>query len=193
LGLSSAWPLIGLIGRLEYQKNHEAFFRVIQKLKEVFPRVMGVCVGDGRRRQQLEDEVSEQNLRENIVFLGNRSDVSAILQVLDVQVLPSRWEGLPNVLLEGMLYRLPIVATAVGGVPEVIRDGYNGFLVAVDDDMAMSERIVDLLRNPDLRHSFCEQGYQRLAADFSVANAVEKTQFYYQHVVQAARSEVEKL
>ena len=127
-------PVVGMVARLSPPKGHIHFLAAAEDLAWEREELQFLIVGDGELREGLEARAAgSAALRGRIVFAGMRRDIPAIMEILDVFVLPSLWEGLPIVLLEAMASGRPIVASAVGGIGEVIRDGENGLLVAPGD------------------------------------------------------------
>jgi glycosyltransferase involved in cell wall biosynthesis len=116
---------------------------------EAFPRVVFLIVGDGPLRGELEALTRALGVEKNVIFAGYREDVPRVLSVFDIKVLPSVTEGLPLAILEAMAMGKPVIATEVGGVKEILKDGETGFLVPPQDPEALSERIIYLLRNED--------------------------------------------
>lgn len=119
-----------IVGRLEYEKAHDDAFKALAGLLSSGEKASILVVGDGSLRPQLELQATALGVRDHVSFLGYRTDVRELMGAADGLVLPSRWEGLPNVVMEAMLAQLPVVATAVGGTPELIEHGVTGFLVA---------------------------------------------------------------
>jgi glycosyltransferase involved in cell wall biosynthesis len=183
LNLDNSQPIIGLVGRLSQVKDHEMFFKVVDLLRTSFPGVIGLCIGDGPRREELEAVVKHMRLTQNIRFLGLQKDIPALMQIMDVVILTSRREGLPNVLLEAMLQSKPIVATNVGGIPEVVCHGHNGYLVASGGFEEMTRYITNLINHPDLAVDMGKKGYQVAKAGFSRENMVSQYQLRYEQVL----------
>lgn len=146
LGLPTDRPLIGTVGRLEPRKGTSTLVAALAALRASgHPDAALVVVGEGPLRAELAAEATRLGLGSAVSWLGDRADVSAVLAALDVFVLPSRTEGMSNALLEAMAMTRPLVATAVGGTPEVIADGTSGLLVPADDPAAMAVAIGRLL------------------------------------------------
>jgi glycosyltransferase involved in cell wall biosynthesis len=140
-----------MIARMsERAKNHQAFLRVAARLTPRYPDAEFVLVGDGPLRSELEVYARACGLGDRLRFLGDRDNMPAVLSALDITVLPSSSESLSNVILESMAAGVPVVATNVGGNPELIQDGQTGFLVPLTDD-AFVHALETLLRNPDRR------------------------------------------
>jgi glycosyltransferase involved in cell wall biosynthesis len=126
-----------------------------------------VLFGEGPLRGALERRVAELGLRDRVVLPGFRTDLDALIGGSDVVVLPSYTEGLPNVALEASAAGVPVVATAVGGTPEAIADGVNGFLVPPGEPASIANRVGELLRDADLRARFGAAGRARMRERFT--------------------------
>lgn len=141
LGLSPATVVVGTVGRLESRKGTDTLLAAIAAVRAERPDVALVVVGEGPLRAELATRAEQLGLASAVQFLGDRADVDEVLAALDVFVLPSRTEGMSNALLEAMAMALPVVATAVGGTPEVIADGRSGLLVPADVPATMAAAI----------------------------------------------------
>jgi glycosyltransferase involved in cell wall biosynthesis len=142
-------------------KNHDLFLRAASRLKEKFPETEFLLVGDGPLREQLEKLSRDLGLQRQVRFLGDRSDISAILASMDISVLASSTESLSNVMIESMAAGVPVVATAVGGNVELGADG-RAVLVAPNDDQALAAGLERMLGEEQLRLDV-----SRLARDFA--------------------------
>jgi glycosyltransferase involved in cell wall biosynthesis len=160
LGLEVAEFVIGVFASFKWQKNHELFFRVAAKLVEEYPKLRFLLVGDelyegmhGSReyKEGLEILIDELNLRGRCVFAGNRSDVERLYRACDLTVLPSRHEGMPNVVLESLASGVPVVATKVADNELLIADGEVGSLVESENDEQMAGAIKALIADDELR------------------------------------------
>jgi glycosyltransferase involved in cell wall biosynthesis len=125
-----------------------------------------VIFGEGFLRRTLEDKIEDAGLKRRFFLPGFRNDLQSVLREIDVFVLPSFSEGLPNVVLEALVERKPVVATSVGGTPEIITHGVSGFLTAPEDVNKMAEFILRLIRNPRLRRTIGENGYHHVREHF---------------------------
>jgi glycosyltransferase involved in cell wall biosynthesis len=154
-------------GRLTEQKRVDRFLRAIQEITRSHPHLnfTAAIAGDGPLRARLEAQADSLGLRPGRVeFLGEVADLQSSYERADLLVLTSDWEGTPNVLLEAMSYRLPIVATRAGGVPDLVLDGVNGFLVEKDDTDSLAKSIITLIQSPQLRSELGAAG-QRLVRE----------------------------
>ena len=173
------------VGRLVYQKAHNVLIQAMPSILKKYPNFkIGIC-GNGALRSDLESQILRLDLCDSIKLLGIRDDVNGVLSAADVFVLPSRWEGLPIALLEAMSVGLPIVATKVEGVDEVVKDGEHGFLIPVENSEALADAILQLLGDRQLRQkmgaaakshvlkqytedSMCEQYFQLMTKFLSL-------------------------
>ena len=129
LGLAPEAVVVGLVARLDHWgKGHREFFTALAALPDGYP-VEALIIGGGRREAEMRRLAAELGLAGRVHFLGQRDDVPDLLSALDLFVLPSHSEGVSLALLEAMAAGLPVIATAVGGLPEVVTDGENGLLI----------------------------------------------------------------
>lgn len=157
LGLQDGMQVIAMIGRLDKQKNPLDFVKLASKVQKDFEKVQFLVVGDGPLREQTEGLASKLGVK-NFHIIGFRHDVEEIMQVLDINVLTSLWEGLPRVFPESMAAGKPIVCYAVDGAPEAVIDGENGYIVDIGELDLMSSHIVCLLKDPALRKKMGSRG-----------------------------------
>ncbi|MFH1131971.1 MAG: glycosyltransferase [Pseudomonadota bacterium] len=167
---SNAW-VVGTVGRLEPVKNQEFLLRSAAPLLNEQRRL--VLVGDGPDRAALESLAEQLPNGQFVQFVGMRQDVPRILNAFDLFALSSRTEGLPLVLLEAMATGLPIVATSVGGVPEVIKERETGFLVGPADESAMRRRIKRFAEDPELGKRWGERARKLVCECYSLDRMVD--------------------
>jgi glycosyltransferase involved in cell wall biosynthesis len=177
--ISSTAPLIGMVGRLHPQKGVRHLLDALPYMREHLPEIHLLIVGDGELRGELQNQAQKQNLSEVVIFTGGRSNVPDILAALDLFVLPSLWEGLPLAILEAMAAELPVVATAVGGVPELVIDGETGRLVAPGDALALAQAIVSILTHPAQAAAMGAAGWRRVMADFGAEPITQQLESLY--------------
>jgi len=140
LGVADGDLLIGVFGRLSHEKGQDAFVEAFSRLK-CRGSAKAILLGDGHARDRLNALVTNLKLEERVLFLGYQADIIQYFDAIDVCVLPSRSEGLPNVVLEAQLYRCPVIAFTVGGVSETIIDEETGYLVPAGDVDALAGKI----------------------------------------------------
>ena len=169
--------VIGTVGRLAEVKNQtsllNAYHLLVSKNPDFAETVKLVLVGDGPMMNAIREDVSRFQLEQNVWLAGDRKDIPDLLRLMDIFVLPSLGEGISNTILEAMATRLPIVATDVGGNPELIEHDANGLLVPVGDDAALAKAINRLLTDPDLREQVAAEGYRRVQRRFNWSNTVD--------------------
>lgn len=149
-GFGNEHPVIGVVGRLEPQKGHSVFLEAAARVTAEAPAARFVVIGDGSLRPTLEAQRDRLGLTGCVAFAGVLQDVPAALAALDVVAFPSLWEGLPVALLEAMAMERPIVATAVGGMVGVLRDGVTGLLVAPGEHDELARGLLQVLHDPAL-------------------------------------------
>jgi len=174
---------ISIVGRLTLQKDHVTFLRAARLVIETVPNARFLIIGDGPLREQLEQLSRALGVDEHVTFLGYRQDVLSLMAGSDVIVLSSVQEGLPNVILEALALGKPVVATRVGGVPEVIRSAKTGVMVPPKDPRALADAICWVLRNPDQATRLGKLGQARVIAEFSVQAMAQKTAAVYRSVL----------
>jgi glycosyltransferase involved in cell wall biosynthesis len=175
LGLPLDEPVIGAVSRLDPLKGIDVLLRAMPLLGDCD----AIVVGDGPEQARLEALAASLNVTSRVHWAGYRPDVPGVLPALDIFVQPSRYEGLPTTILEAMAAGLSVVATAVGGTPEVVVDGVTGLLVPPRDPTALAHAIAVLLRDPNLRRTMGRAGRERVAQHFSVECMVEQTERLY--------------
>lgn len=184
LGLPQDTPILGTVGSLVNIKGHKYLFEAMVKIKEEFPQVRLLVVGEGPLEEKLKKLAEKLGLESVIIFTGFRKDIPEILGILDVFVLASLKEGLGVSLLEAASYGLPIVATNVGGIPEVVKDGITGFLVPPKDSKTLAEKIIYLLAHPEEAQKMGENGKEWIRKNFSVEKMVNKYATLYESLMQ---------
>jgi glycosyltransferase involved in cell wall biosynthesis len=155
-------------------KGHAYLLDAARKLRESVPGVVFVLIGDGPLRAGLERDVSDAKLDERFIFLGRRNDTASLLRCCNFLLLPSVAEGLPNALLEGMAAGLPVIATRVGGVPEIIEDGVTGVLVEPKSPNAIAEAIIRMVQRPELARRVSLAAYERICGSFGFDRVIEQ-------------------
>jgi glycosyltransferase involved in cell wall biosynthesis len=173
LGISSEMNVIGIVSRLDPVKNHAMLFRAFNMVLEQCPQTTLLIVGDGPERQHLQALVETLGIVNNTLFLGFRKDIHEILPVFDVFVLPSFSEGMPVTLIEAMGAGIPVVATNVGGNPEVVKDQETGYLVENDNEQELAEKLITLLQDHETRQKMGRAGQQRAYTVFSLDKMVD--------------------
>jgi L-malate glycosyltransferase len=173
-------PVGIIVARIDNLKGHDTLIKSIAILRDQQVPMTLLIVGDGSERVAIEELALKHNLGSDWVrFLGFRSDVPDLLEASDFFVLPSLTEGLPLSVMEAMTHHLPIVATPVGGVPELLDDFHQGILVPVGDVGKLAVAMKTLVENENLRVTMGESAYGRITKEFSFLEMTEKYQDLY--------------
>jgi glycosyltransferase involved in cell wall biosynthesis len=169
LGMSPDEKIILCVGRLSREKAQIDLVAALQQLRQMRPSraVRLIMVGDGPERSRIAQAGESAGLGSSVVFAGQRGDVRPYYEAADVLAIPSLSEGSPNVLLEAMAFGIPVVATWVGGIPEIVTHGETALLVPPRSPQAMAEAIDVLLSNPGTAVSLAEKARRRVERDYS--------------------------
>lgn len=184
-GFEPGAPLVLFAGRLAEQKRVGDLLKALDLVQHIEPGVRTLIAGDGPLRDRLEETAHAYDLDGRVKFLGHRNDVPRLLAAADLVVLPSAYEGLPNVVLEAMRFGKPVVATAAPGTTELVIDGQTGILVPVGDTRLLARAIRDIVRDPSLARRMGEAGRNRVETNFRVDTMVAQFADLYE---QLARS-----
>jgi glycosyltransferase involved in cell wall biosynthesis len=186
LGISPGALVVGSVGNFTPKKNHQTLLEATARIAAQHGKLRLVLVGSGPLELALQDSARSLGLMNRVVFAGSRDDVPELLPAFDVFALSSKYEGLPIALLEAMAAGVPCVATAVGGVPEVVTDGEEGLLVPAGDPAALADALSALADSAALR-----SGAGRRAAEtarrFDITEAVRRTEDVYRDALRASR------
>jgi glycosyltransferase involved in cell wall biosynthesis len=194
-GIDRHAPVVTVVSRLNPRKGIEYFLRAAAVVARRFPDARFLVVGGSADTQvsryrahaprtpeyqsSLESLAKDLQMAGKMIFTGERSDIKEVLRETDLAVLPSLSEGMSNFLLEAMAAGLPVVATEVGGNPEIVENGKTGLLVRSCDAEALSDAMNRILEWPELGLRFGDAGYRRIHAHFSLATAVRRTEDLY--------------
>lgn len=170
------WSLT--IGELHPVKRHDAVIEVIEELVQKEPNSRHLIISGGEEEFRLRELIEKQNLQENVFLLGTIDEASQYLKAADLFVLASRSEGMPYVLIEALLAGVPIVATRVGGIPEVVEEAVSGLLTPPLDNKALVEAIFELRTNPELRAKLSE-GARVRSQSFTFEKTLRETVLLY--------------
>lgn len=190
LGIANDERVVLTVGRLSREKAHIDLLAAYKLLQDTSPGVASrlIIVGDGPERGRLEAAVAVQGLKERVIFTGQVSDVYAFYAAADVFVLPSHSEGSPNVLLEAMAASLPIVATAVGGVTEVVKHEESALLVPAQDPNALAATIARVLTDQELAERLTTTSTTLIAERFTPQKYVRALVEIYREVIEARKA-----
>jgi glycosyltransferase involved in cell wall biosynthesis len=176
LGLEDGRVVVACVGEVGWRKGQEILLTTAARLRARHPEAVYLIVGEGAGRVDLAHRARREGLDDVVRFLGFRDDVPAILAASDILVLPSRREGFPNTLLEGMALGLPVVATCADGIPELVHDGVTGALVDIDDETHFTAEVARVLADPVLRRRRGDAGRDRARRDFSQDRVMDEVE-----------------
>lgn len=178
--------VVGIVGNLRYQKNHLLFVRGMARVCAQFEQARGLIVGQPLPlnpgvAEEIEAAIAAMGLQNKLMLTGFRPDVPAVLQRLDVLAMTSHYEGMPNVVMEAMAAARPVVATRVGGVPELIEQGVNGFIIPPDDPDQFAQAVGLLLSRPEQAKMMGAASRRIIDQKFSCPILAQRLQQLYQH------------
>jgi len=185
LGLEDGVASFAIVARLVLVKNHEMLLRAAGLLHEEGHDFRLLVAGDGIRREALEEMARKLDIEQQVRFLGTRSDAAEIMGAVDATVLTSHTESLSNAIIESLLTGRPVLATDVGGNPELVHDGENGYLIPANDHQALADRMRRLILDPALAASMGRRAQEDACRNFSAANMVEQTCAVYHRLLEA--------
>jgi glycosyltransferase involved in cell wall biosynthesis len=190
LGVPLEVPLVGFIGRLWPQKRVQDLIWATDILRMSGWNFRVVIVGDGPRRVALKRFADALEIMPIVHFVGHRNDVPEIMRALDMLVLPSKFEGLPNVALEAMMAGKPVVGTRIAGTDEVVVDGETGILVPPQQPLELARAIRSILADPALGKRMGAAGRDRVLSHFSIEGMIAKYERLYDEILQPSVSSV---
>jgi glycosyltransferase involved in cell wall biosynthesis len=170
---------VGTLAAFTPQKDPETWLRTVRRVAEECPDAHFVWAGEGELARNLEVAVAEAHLANRVHFPGFLTDLSSFWETIDVFFLPSTFEALGTVLLDAMARSVPVVATEVGGIPEVVRHGREGLLAAARDDRGLAEALLSLHRDPVLARRVGEEG-GRSASRYELSRVVREIEALYE-------------
>lgn len=189
LGIPEQAPVLGTVAVFRSQKRLDAWLRVTAEIHAADPSVRCLLVGDGPLRAELETAARELGMADVVAWPGLCSDVRPYLAAMDVYLMSSAFEGLPLALLEAMAMELPVVATAVGGIPEVVVEGETGHLVDPEEPDRLAPPTAALLADADRRRRMGRAGRERVENRFGMARMARELEQIYRRVLSRHRSE----
>jgi glycosyltransferase involved in cell wall biosynthesis len=186
LGLARDAKVAGVIARLTEQKGHRFLFEAMESAR--LADVQLIVIGDGELRDALQQDVATRGLTSRVRFLGARRDLGNLLGAMDVFVLPSLWEGLPLSLVLAMGAAVPVVATDVAGIPEVVQNGDTGLLVPPADGPALGHALERLFDDAELRSRMGQRARTMVLPRYGVDGYVSAVTALYERLLAGARA-----
>lgn len=199
IGVGAGDTVVTTVARLEEQKDHLTLLKTARlaldrlaaaRGKEAAARLRFVLAGGGALMDDLKEEAAALGLAGSVIFLGTRTDIKDLLHASDFFLLTSIYEGIPNAILEAQACGVPVVATDVGGVSEIISDNFNGVLCKPKDAEGISEKLLHLIENPEFASFLSKNALERLKTKFSCANLISKTCAIYKDLLVQNASDI---
>jgi len=175
--------LIGTIARLVPEKGHIFCLEAFKLAVEILPNAMLLIAGDGKLRSDIEAKIKELDLSDNVLMLGHRNDVPELLSCLDISIHTSRWEGTPLAIIEAMLMGKAIIATKVGGIPELINDSKTGIIVRSGDRGELAKAIIKLAKDKMLREELGSAARIYAQSEFTIDLMVKNITKLYDNFI----------
>lgn len=172
--------IFGVVGRLVPDKGHRYFLTALSRVRQQYPSVKALIVGAGPSRDQIAAEIRQLGLEEHVFLCGARADMASVYRQMSYLVIPSLREGLPYALLEALASKVPVVATAVGDIPRLIKHGDTGYLVPPGNVEELYKYMVALIRDTDMAVKLAEEGHRVVREGFSVERMVKQTEAVYE-------------
>ncbi len=184
LGFTREDILIGEIAKLWRGKGQHLVLKALRGILTDFPNVKAIFIGEGYLESELKKLAQKLNIQDKVKFLGFREDIPHLTAILDIVVLPSYWEGMGRSVLEAMACAKPIVASAVGGILDLIDDNINGILIPPGDVQSLTKQLIRLLRSRNLREVLGRKARERLGENFSAKKMIRDIEQVYNTLIE---------
>jgi glycosyltransferase involved in cell wall biosynthesis len=182
-GIQSSYFIVGSVGRLVLNKGFEYLLGAAKLVFQKTSNIKFIIIGSGFLENKLKNLSLKYGIEKNVILLGHRRDLDKIYPIMDIFVLPSRDESLGNVSLEAMAFGKPVIASNVGGVPEVVLNDDTGFLVSSGDVRGIADKILLLLKDEHLRKKMGESGRKRVKKYFTPERVCKEVEKVYEYLV----------
>jgi sugar transferase (PEP-CTERM/EpsH1 system associated) len=179
IGCNEEDIIIGTVGRLDPIKDYSTLIYAAKSVIEEFSNIKFLFIGDGAEFSKLKNLTHTLNISQNTIFLGSRNDVPQLLKIMYLFVLPSLSEGLSCTILEAMAAKLPVIATNVGGNPEIVINGKSGILFKPKDYHSLAKYIIDLIKNSTKAYDMGKYGFERIKRDFNLSKMISAYESLY--------------
>jgi glycosyltransferase involved in cell wall biosynthesis len=181
LGITEDGTIVCTVARLHEQKGIPVLVRAIDSVVKRGFKVTAVVVGDGPLKYEISALIRELNA--HVILAGFQKDVTPFIRAADIFVLPSLWEGFGLAIIEAMSFSKPVIATKVGGIPEILLDGMAGILCPPNDPESLSDTIITMIKNPDLREKMGRAGRERVENFFTAQIMSSRYQEIYRNIL----------
>jgi glycosyltransferase involved in cell wall biosynthesis len=183
-GIKPGDKVVGAVAKLWEGKGHKTILEAAKTVVKKSPQVRFIFVGEGYLRKELESYARDLGVSDYVIFAGFREDIPEVTAIFDIAVLVSLFEGLGRVLLEAMVLGKPVVATRVGGIVDVVKDGETGILVSPEDPEGLARAITTLLEDENSARRMGEAGKRRIDSKFTARTMVERIEQVYEKLLE---------
>jgi glycosyltransferase involved in cell wall biosynthesis len=188
LGIPPHAPVFGTVSVFRRLKGHQYLLEAAGEILRAAPEAKILLAGEGPQERNIRNKIEELGIGKSVFLSGFREDIPRVLNTMDVFVFPSLQEALGTAILEALAMRKAVVASRVGGIPEIIEDGNTGFLVDPESPAAIAERVIPLLKNPGLRRKLGDQGRRFVEIHYDNRLMVGRLEALYRDLMGADRS-----
>jgi len=188
LGIPAQAPVFGTVSVFRRLKGHQYMLEAVPEILRAVPEAKVLLAGEGPQEKNIRSKVEELGIGKAVFLPGFREDIPKVLNTMDVFVFPSLQEALGTAILEALAMKRAVVASRVGGIPEIIEDGKTGFLVDPEKPAAIAERVIPLLKNPDLRRQVGDRGRRFVEIHYDNRLMIRRLEALYRELVGARRS-----
>lgn len=179
LGIDPDEFILGYVGRLSIEKGIHHLLTALSQLSQKGLSLKAIIVGDGPQKRELMDQVQQLNITDKVIFTGFQKDIYKWLFCMDIFILPSLTEGLPMALLEAMSCGVPVIATEVGGVPQIIKKGINGILVTPGKPEDLTYAVLEIYADETIRSKLAENAYDLIKREYGIKKWINKIEGEY--------------
>jgi len=183
LGIDNKDIVVCIVGRLSKEKGHKILLKAISSIIPQYPNLKCLVVGDGPLMTNLQELSESLRISRHLIFTGNRQDVADIYKICDILVNASYTEGLPMTILEAMAAKVTVIATKVGAVPQVIRNGESGVLLEAGDPDTLSQAIISLIKDAQKRTTMAQHAYNDVCSQYGEQRMAENYKNLYQGLI----------
>jgi glycosyltransferase involved in cell wall biosynthesis len=191
LGIALDTPVIGTVGRLTFQKGQRYLLEAVHQVKEKFPQIVLLMVGDGPMKDELRDYAKTLNVHDTVIFTGTRRDIPSLLAAMDIFVLSSLWEGLSISLIEAMAAGKPVIATDIPPFREVVNTEKIGILIPPKHSEAIADAIELLLRNKNLAESLGMAARERAFSAFNIETTIRRYTNIFEDILRSKEWDIQ--
>ena len=188
LGIPSQAPVFGTVSVFRRLKGHQVLLEATPKILRAIPEARLLLAGEGPQERNIRNKIEELGIGRSVLMPGFREDVPRVLNTMDVFVFPSLQEALGTAILEALAMRRAVVASRVGGIPEIIEDGKTGFFINPENPTDVAEKVIRLLKNPELRRQVGDQGRRFVEAHYDHRLMVRRLENLYRELEERRRS-----